>query len=279
MTCDESKLLLSEYWSHSLGEAEELAFEAHIAACDACRRDAEQLGALWRSLALIPAEEPGPQMRTRFYDSLTAFRQGLESAPKHGLRERLMALWPKQPAWQMAVSFALLVIGVGVGYEMRPGQGTPAQIRPGVETASADTQVAQLRGEISNMRQMVALSLLQQQSAGDRLRGVSYAYQVPSSDTQVLSALLATVNTDQNVNVRLAAVDALHGFGASPVMRAAVIQSIRKQDQPMVQIALIDLLVDLRETEARPELAKLAADDKVNEAVQQHAKVAMEKLQ
>ena len=31
--------------------------------------------------------------------------------------------------------------------------------------------------------------------------------------------------------------------------------------------------------EARPELAKLATDDKVNEAVRQHAKVAMEKLQ
>jgi hypothetical protein len=274
MTCDESKLLLSEYWGHTLGEKDELAFEAHIATCGACRRDAEQLGALWRGLALIPAEEPGPQVRTRFYDSLAAFRQGLESAPKPGLRERLMALWPKQPGWQMAVSFALLVVGVGAGYEMRPG---PAGLT--IESQPGNGEVAQLRGEISNMRQMVALSLLQQQSAGDRLRGVSYAYQVPSSDTQVLSALLATVNTDSNVNVRLAAVDALHGFGASPVTRAAVIQSIRKQDQPMVQIALIDLLVDLHESEARPELGKLATDDKVNEAVRQHAKVAMEKLQ
>jgi hypothetical protein len=273
MTCDESKHLLSEYWRHSLGEAEELAFEAHIATCDACRRDAEQLGALWRGLALIPAEEPGPQVRARFYDSLAAFRHGLESAPKQGLRERLLALWPRQPAWQMAVSFALLVVGVGVGYEMRPG---PAR---SIESQSGVGEVAQLRGEISNMRQMVALSLLQQQSAGDRLRGVSYAYQVPSSDTQVLSALLATVNTDPNVNVRLAAVDALHGFGASPVTRAAVVQSIRKQDQPMVQIALIDLLVDLHETEARPELAKLATDQKVMEAVRQHATAAMEKLQ
>lgn len=274
MTCEESKLLLSEYWGHTLGETDELAFEAHIATCDACRRDAEQLGALWRNLALIPVEEPGPQVRTRFYDSLAAFRQGLESAPKHGFRERLLALWPKQPAWQMGISFALLAIGVGLGYEMRP-----APSRPEVRTVSGGSEVAQLRGEISNMRQMVALSLLQQQSAGDRLRGVSYAYQVPSSDTQVLSALLATVNTDPNVNVRLAAVDALHGFGVSEVTRAAVIQSIRKQDQPMVQIALIDLLVDLHETEARPELAKLATDDKVNEAVRQHAKVAMEKLQ
>jgi len=274
MTCDESKLLLSEYWGHTLGETDEIAFEAHIATCDACRRDAEQLGALWKSLALIPAEEPGPQVRTRFYDSLAAFRHGLESAPKHGLRERLMALWPKQPAWQMAVSFALLAVGVGVGYALHPGQ-----VKLDAGPTSGVSEVAQLRGEISNMRQMVALSLLQQQSAGDRLRGVSYAYQVPSSDTQVLSALLATVNTDPNVNVRLAAVDALHGFGASPVTRAAVVQSIRKQDQPMVQIALIDLLVDLHEVEARPELGTLSTDGQINEAVRQHAKVAMEKLQ
>ena len=68
---------------------------------------------------------------------------------------------------------------------LHPGQG-----KPGVETTSGDPRVAQLRGEVSSMRQMVALSLLQQQSAGERLRGVSYAYQVPSSDTEVLSALL-----------------------------------------------------------------------------------------
>ncbi len=37
MTCDEAKLLLSEYWSESLGEAQELAFEAHLVTCDPCR--------------------------------------------------------------------------------------------------------------------------------------------------------------------------------------------------------------------------------------------------
>jgi len=129
------------------------------------------------------------------------------------------------------------------------------------------------------MRQMVALSLLQQQSAGERLRGVTYAYQAPPSDTEVLSALLTTMNQDQNVNVRLAAVDALHRFGSSPVTRAAVVQSIRKQDNPLVQIALIDLMVDLKDEEAAPELAKLAGDEKIDSAVRQHAKWALGRLQ
>ena len=129
------------------------------------------------------------------------------------------------------------------------------------------------------MRQMVALSLMQQQSAGERLRGVSYAYQVPASDTQVLSALLTAVNQDESVGVRLSAVDALHAFGSSPVTREAIIQSIPKQDAPLVQIKLIDLLVDLREKEAVPELEKLTRDETKNESVREYAKAAIGKLQ
>src|SRR5437868_6771718 len=98
MTCDETKLLLSEYWSQSLGEAQELAFEAHIAGCNPCREDTERLGAMSKSLALIPEAskdfDPGPNMRARFYETLGAYRQGLESAPKRTLRDRILALWP-----------------------------------------------------------------------------------------------------------------------------------------------------------------------------------------
>jgi HEAT repeat protein len=197
----------------------------------------------------------------------------MESAPKRSLREKIFALWPQQPAWQMGVGFALLVIGLGVGYQLRSDR------QPSLHDQPAVPELAQLRGEVSSMRQMVALSLLQQQSAGERLRGVSYAYQAPSSDTEVLSALLRTMNQDDSVNVRLAAVDALHQFGSSPVTRAAIIQSIPKQDTPLVQIALIDLLVDLKAKEAAPELVKLAADDKVNTSVRSHARAAIEKLQ
>jgi hypothetical protein len=270
MTCDEAKILFSDYWAQTMDEPSELAFDAHLAICDHCRQEAERLGALWATLAKIPTEEPSPALRARFYDSLAAYRHGLESAPRPTLRDRVLALWPRQPAWQMAASFALLVAGIGIGYSTRPG----------TKTSGADTQeVAQLRGEVTSMRQLVALSLLQQQSPSERLRGVSYAYQVPSSDTEVLSALLKTVNQDPNVNVRLQAVDALHQFGSSPVTREAVVQSITKQDTPLVQIALIDLLVDFKDKDSAPELEKVSVDPKIDASVRQHAKWALGKIQ
>lgn len=283
MTCDETKLLLAEYWSQSLGEAEELAFEAHIAGCDPCRMEAERLGAMWKSLALIPGSsrdfEPGPNLRNRFYEALGAYRQGLESAPRRSVRDRILALWPKRPEWQIASSFALLIVGLLAGYELRSGGQVPLANHDAGQDSNPGTELSQLRGEVSSMRQMVALSLMQQQSAGERLRGVSYAYQAPASDTQVLSALLTTVNQDESVGVRVAAVDALHAFGASPVTREAIIQSIPKQDAPLVQIKLIDLLVDLKEKEAVPDLEKLAADETKNASVREYAKSAIGKLQ
>ena len=132
-------------------------------------------------------------------------------------------------------------------------------------------QVSQLRSEVNSMRQLVALSLLQQQNATERLKGVNWTYRVEQSDTEVLAALLYTVNHDQNVNVRLAAVDALHTFAASPVARRGLVQAIAKQNSPMVQVALIDALSDLRDPDAVQALRKLAADPGVNLQVRDHA--------
>src|SRR4030081_598545 len=125
----------------------------------------------------MPDEDPRLGMRTRFYDSLRTWRQRESER-----RQRFW--WIRHPAFQAGAAAAILVIGVATGYLAR-----------GRET----TEVSQLRGEVNNMRQLVALSLLQQQNATDRLRGVNYAYRAEQTDPQVLSALLATVNNDPNV--------------------------------------------------------------------------------
>jgi hypothetical protein len=81
------------------------------------------------------------------------------------------------------------------------------------------------------------------------------------------------------VNVRLAAVDALHAFGSSAVMHSAVAQAMARQTTPLVQIALIDLLTDLKEREAAPELRALANNPSTDAGVRQHASLALEKFQ
>jgi anti-sigma factor RsiW len=265
MTCEQLKTRMTDYWSQALGEADQQAFTAHLASCEACRSEVSRVGALWQGLDLLPVEEPSGQVRDRFYEMLGAYRQGLASAETRPVKR-----WWTQPAWQMAAAAVLLAAGLGVGYGVR-GNGQPP------------AEVSQLREEVSNMRQLVALSLMQQQSASERLRGVSWSYQVEPSDTEVLNALVTAVNHDPNVNVRLAAVDALRPFTGSPSMhvtaRNAVIQALPKQTTPIVQVALIDFLAELKERNAAPELRRLVSDPDIDSGVRKRAEWALERMQ
>ncbi len=262
MTCEETKLLFTEYWSRTLGQEEHAAMERHLEGCAACRTEAGRLEVFWRDLALLPVDEPGTAVRDRFYETLSAYKEGAGG----GGAARSRRLWPAQALARIAAGIALLLGGAAIGYSLRFHQ----------ESA---TEITQLRGEVGTMRQLVTLSLLQQQSASERLRGVSWAYRAEPSDTEVLTALLSAVNHDSNVNVRLAAVDALRTFAASRSTRDAVVQALPGQTEPLVQVALIDLLVDLKETDAAQELRHVAADDATNSGVRQRAQWALERLQ
>ena len=158
---------------------------------------------------------------------------------------------------------AILVIGIVVGSVITRQSG----------------EVAQLRGELYNMRQLVTLSLLQQQSAGDRLQGVNWSYRVEQPDTAVLAALLTTVNHDPNVNVRLAAVDALKNFSESPVARKGLIQALGKQTSPLVQIAILDQIVELRDKSAVAPVKFFLSGANLNPDVKQRAEWALRQLQ
>ncbi|HLJ14183.1 MAG TPA: zf-HC2 domain-containing protein [Bryobacteraceae bacterium] len=289
MNCDDVRVRLPEYWGHALDEAIRLEFAAHLDSCEACRQEAESLGAIWTNLGLIPAETPAREMRSRFYEALEAYRQGLaaaEESRRHPVKEFFERYWPKRPAMQFAVSMACLAIGLGVGYAVHnnglPGTNAAFSGSPGEESTrhnGSAREISQLRGEIDNMRQLVALSLLQQSSPSERMKGVNWSYRVPQSDTEVLAALLYTINHDENVNVRLAAVDALHYFAESPVARKGLLQAIPKQTEPLVQIALIDLSVDLRDSQSVPVLQAMAQKSGINPEVKQRVQWALEKLQ
>jgi len=121
--------------------------------------------------------------------------------------------------------------------------------------------------------------LLQGQSPSARLRGVTYSYQVSQPDPQVEQELLHTVNHDPNVNVRLSAVEALAKFAKEPEVRRAIIDSIEVQDSPMVQIALIDLVVQLSDKDAASTLRKLVDDKSADQSVRTRAGAALQTLE
>ena len=125
---------------------------------------------------------------------------------------------------------------------------------------------------------MVALSLLQQQSATERLRGVDYTVKMPAIEPDVVAALLQAVKADPNVNVRLAAIDALTRVSGDAGVRRSLAGSLGMQDSPMVQAALIDYVLDARDKDALGVLKDLTARPDLNPLVRQRADRAVQRL-
>lgn len=273
MQCKEVRDQFTDYLTESLPEPVRSEVQQHLIACESCRAEAEGLKTIWTKLEDIPSTQPGPELRARFDVMLEAYKHGLEHAPARSwwqsVNSWLSGWWPQQPILQFGLALGLLVVGVVIGPQFR---STPAAPQP-------SSELTELRGELHQMQQMIALSLMQQGSASERLKGVNWSYQLQQPDREVLTKLLDTLMHDSNVNVRLAAIDALRQFGGQPVVRRGVVDALAQQDSPMVQVALIDLVVDLHEKSSIDALRKLKEDQNTNEAVRQRAEKGLSELE
>jgi len=266
MNCDKIQDLVSEEWAGTLSSSDSERLRSHLAACASCREERDGLNRLWQQLAAIPSEEPGAGVRTRFQAMLEGYKQGIGRAQDLPARRAGLGEWfGLRPAFRFGLAALLLTAGFFSGYMLRSSR-------------NGQEELASLREEVHEMRQIVTISLLKQQSASERLKGVSWSSQVSRPDPEFLSTLLHTLNLDSNVDVRLAAVDALSRFADDPSVRSALIQSLPRQESPLVQISLIDLLVQLRERESIDVLRQLTNDNNQNEQVRKRALWGLQKL-
>ncbi len=272
MICDRIKEQIPECLAGRLDAAARDKVIDHLDTCSACRADLAELGVVWRGLENMEEPEPSRAMRTRFLETLNAYQEGFLEAQRRAVytapkKSFWAGLLPAHPAWQAAFSAVLMVAGMLGGHYLL-----------GSRAPEANPEMAQLRNQVENLRQLVALSMLKEQSPSARLRGVTYSNQIAQPDRQVEQALLQAVNHDSNVNVRLSAVDALAKFANSAEVRRAIADSLPVQDSPLVQVALIDLLVQLQAKEAVPVLRKLSLDSGAEEDVRQRAASGLQKL-
>lgn len=247
-----------------LDEASAAWLRMHLAGCADCSAEMALLGSMWQKLGELPVPEPSLAMRARWeqtLESLTVPQYAPRAASGKAWRPNF---WPANPAWQMAIAGLCLAVGLGAGLSMQRG--------------SSQDEVAKLHEEIASTKEMVALSLLQQQSAAERLRGVDYSSRMPSMEPQVVAALVQAVNRDTSVNVRLAAIDALEKVASDVGVRASITESLSQQDSPMVQAALIDYLVQAHDRNAVPVIRDFVVKPDVNPTVRERATYAVRKL-
>jgi hypothetical protein len=272
--CQETRSRFPDYLTGDLEPGALDVVKHHVSTCDSCQRELEELTSTWTRLEILPEEQPGPNLRGNFYTMLESYQEGLEARPlsplgklleKINIKDAWQGLLPRRPLYQFAMVLALLAIGLSAGLFLRS---------PQVEKQ----QFAHLRQENQQVRRQLALTLLGQSSPSERLKGVNCSAYLEAPDNKLLETLLDTLDNDPNTNVRLSAVDALYLFADQPMVREGLVRSLQKQSSPLVQIALIDLMVQIREKQAVNSLKQLLENNKLNPEVKQRAQLSIKKL-
>lgn len=263
MNCEQACEFLPEYWDSVLDEVPRRELEAHLATCASCRNEAARLKTFWLRLGAIPDEAPSTASRGRFDALLSDYRREVRGSRLDAFFENW---WPKRPVAQMACAMATLLIGLLAGHSL-------------TVDVQRTKEVARLQDEVTSTRQLVALSMMRQQSASDRLKGVDWSSQIPRPEPQVVRALFETVNYDDAVDVRLAAVDALRRLSSEAAIRSQMAGALSRQDSPLVQIALMDALADYRTPESLAAIRRIADSTAMNPAVKSHAAALIGRVQ
>ena len=155
---------------------------------------------------------------------------------------------------RLAYGFLLLIVGWTAGY-WYAGNG------------QNENQIEYLSSEIRQMKKMISLTMLNQTSPAERIKNLNTMASFPQEDSQIVEALIKTLNTDENINVRLSAVEALYKLADDSRVRDGLIHALTHQESPLVQLALVECYVALHEKQAVGHLKQLLDNKELNDVV------------
>ncbi len=242
MSCEPHRQLMSDYLREELGNADRLRLNSHLAGCGSCRSVLEEYRALWQALEAEPAAQPSAQSRARFQDFLAgemaAAAPDEELTPTEGgWARRFLQLWPGHPGSALAYTVVLLFGGVLLG---RLG----LEVNEGGNPTSSTAEIATIQEELTELRDLMSVTLLGQDSIQARLRGVEYARRSGSNDPELIELLLQIAERDGAGNVRLAALDALEQHRTNPLVQERLYQSLAAESSLLEQLRKAELLLD-----------------------------------
>ena len=241
MKCEDVQPLMIDYIDGNLGEDIRKEIEYHIETCDACRKEEEELIKIFKVISGHEMEQPDESLKANFEAMLRKeiemlrVKDTIKEIPIHSI----MAEKWSSPWIRIAAAVIILVAGVWIGTLIRSGSD-----------AGRTQQLSELKNEMKDMKEMLMLTMLNEESASQRIKAVNYSAEIPYPNQKVINALVSTLNYDKNVNVRMAAAYSLEKFWEVPAVRDSLVLSLNRQTEPIIQIVLINILTEKKETKA-----------------------------
>lgn len=270
MKCEQYQDLFTDYMNKQLTDLEQTELEKHLSGCNDCQQELAELKNIWIQLGEIETPEPSAHTKVRFQAMLDTYSASVSE--EKSLWDRVTdgwnLLWQLQPRWPLAYSLVVVFISFGCGYLIFHNSRSDKQ----------DQQLQALTSQVHELKQTMMLALLENPSASERIRGVSYTSEIKHADKQVINALLVTLNNDPNVNVRLSTLDALAHLANHAEVREGLIKSIVQQDSPLLQSAIADVMLKLQEKRSVGSFKELLKQKDLDQGVREKIKETITQL-
>lgn len=238
MSCTEIENKMLAFVERSLPVAEMQKIEAHLPSCESCSKALAETRSLLNAMEKVEQKEPSASLHQGFQEMLEKEKQLQKTV--RTLREPSFN-W--KTAFQIAASLLLLIAGYSIG------RYSNAQ--------ATSEQISSLREESELLKQNVMLALIDNRSASKRIQAVNYTEEISAPDSRTLEALIDRMQYDGNINVRLAAAEALSRFSENKQVKDAFIESLTIEKDPNIQIAIIQFLVKAQDQRARVPMQQL----------------------
>ena len=256
MEKEKLETLLIDYIDGKLTEAERHEVDQELIANEEAYKMYEQLKAVIHVMQTSARIEPSPKLKQ-------GFEQLLREEMKATKKDNVVFF---QPAfYRVAAAVALLILGGGIGFWIS-------------KQNDQQQEIAKIKEEMEATKLMMMSLIDNNQSASQRIQGVNVALTIENADDEVVKALAKRMNEDPNTNVRLAALDALSKFHQEPLVRKILIDALASQKDPMVQIALIQLMVKMKEKGVVNDLKRIVDDAGTMKVVKDEAYSGIMKL-
>jgi len=279
MNCTTVRDTFPELLDHRTPATAQLDARAHLAGCPECQREFSALSQTLATLDTMPAPSPSPRLRQNFYAMLEEEKNSAASvrvAADRERRVRRISLW----GWILSpvAACGLLLVGFLAGQKSASIPG-PAPAGT-AESVAMRKEIKDLRDQMGKMTQLVGYSILQQQqgTVSGRMQEVLAAAKSDQPSEKVLNDLVNALAFDPSVNVRLRALEALFPHSANKFVRENVLASLPREQNPLVQVEMIDFLAAARNREAAPALEKMSQDEAVDRSVRDAARRALAQL-
>lgn len=239
---------LVDYIENQLSEKEKTVISEHLESCQCCQQELNKMQQFLGILTEDTMQQPSENLRVNF-------EQLIKEEKQQNTAEvvKLESAFDYKTFLKYASGIALLIGAFLLGKQQN--------------TSSTNTIAATEIVQPQEEKQLLAM--LEDDSASKRIKALYESQQFENTDTKIIQALINRLFFDENTNVRLAAAEALSKFSSLEMVRSALIKSLEAEQNPSIQIELIQILAKIQEKRAIKPMQKLLNKEEIPNYVKQ----------